>query len=68
MTPTTLAQETEPLADDDDADVVPDTTPAKDSDAIMLKGLEVVLQDFVILKSAIQASLESNADLRIPMQ
>ncbi len=43
VTPTTLAQETEPLADsDDDADVVPDTTPAKDSDAIMLKGLEVV--------------------------
>lgn len=43
VTPSTLAQEIEPLADsDDDADVVPDATATKDGDAIMLKGLEVV--------------------------
>jgi carboxyl-terminal processing protease len=42
VTPSTAVQETEPLGEpDDDADLVPDTT-AKEGDAILLKGGEIV--------------------------
>jgi carboxyl-terminal processing protease len=43
VTPSTAVQETEPLADDDDADVTPDpAATGKEGDAILLKGTEIV--------------------------